>query len=72
LYEDLLNKPTFENKVDIPELDTNGHAYVDLGLPSGTLWSPFNLGATAEMERGDYYAISGQNYVLDWKEDPAN
>ena len=29
---------------------------VDLGLPSGTLWSPVNLGAETEEEYGDYYA----------------
>lgn len=29
---------------------------VDLALPSGTLWSPVNLGANTEEEYGDYYA----------------
>ena len=29
---------------------------VDLGLPSGTLWSPVNLGADTEDEIGDFYA----------------
>lgn len=29
---------------------------VDLGLSSGTLWSPVNLGANSEEESGDYYA----------------
>ena len=29
---------------------------VDLGLPSGTLWSTFNIGATSCEEYGDYYA----------------
>ncbi len=29
---------------------------VDLGLPSGRKWAPFNLGATAPEEYGDYYA----------------
>lgn len=29
---------------------------VDLGLPSGTLWSPVNLGAETEEEFGDYFA----------------
>ena len=28
---------------------------VDLGLPSGTLWYRFNLGAKSEFESGDYY-----------------
>ena len=29
---------------------------VDLGLPSGTLWSPVNIGATQPEEYGDYFA----------------
>ena len=33
----------------------NGHEYVDLGLPSGTLWAKCNLGATAPGDFGDYY-----------------
>ena len=30
--------------------------YVDLGLPSGTLWATFNLGAHSPEEDGNYYA----------------
>lgn len=30
--------------------------YVDLGLPSGTLWATCNLGASAPEEYGDYFA----------------
>lgn len=29
--------------------------YVDLGLPSGTLWARCNIGATVETDYGDYY-----------------
>ena len=29
--------------------------YVDLGLPSGTLWCTKNLGAETETDPGDYY-----------------
>jgi hypothetical protein len=29
--------------------------YVDLGLPSGTLWAKNNLGANSPEEQGDYY-----------------
>ncbi|MBQ4008833.1 MAG: dockerin type I repeat-containing protein [Muribaculaceae bacterium] len=32
------------------------HEYVDLGLPSGTLWATMNIGATAPEEYGDYFA----------------
>ena len=30
--------------------------YVDLGLPSGTMWATFNVGAEAPEEYGDYFA----------------
>ena len=31
------------------------YEYVDLGLPSGTLWAKWNVGATSETEYGNYY-----------------
>ncbi len=34
----------------------NEHAYVDLGLPSGTKWAICNVGATAPEGYGDYFA----------------
>lgn len=33
-----------------------GHSYVDLGLPSGTLWATCNVGAAAPQDYGYYYA----------------
>ena len=33
-----------------------GHEYVDLGLPSGTLWSTCNVGANVPEDYGDYFA----------------
>ena len=33
----------------------NDIEYVDLGLPSGTLWAKYNIGATSETEYGGYY-----------------
>ena len=32
------------------------HEYVDLGLPSGTLWATMNVGANSPEEYGDYFA----------------
>lgn len=32
-----------------------GHDYVDLGLPSGTLWATMNVGASSETDYGNYY-----------------
>ena len=34
----------------------DGHEYVDLGLPSGTLWATMNVGADSPEEYGDYFA----------------
>ena len=34
----------------------DGHDYVDLGLPSGTLWATCNVGANRPEEYGDYFA----------------
>ena len=34
----------------------NGHEYVDLGLPSGTLWATCNVGADTPEGCGDYFA----------------
>lgn len=34
----------------------NGHAYVDLGLPSGVQWAVCNIGAASREQAGDYYA----------------
>jgi len=34
----------------------NGHAWVDLGLPSGTLWATTNVGANTPEAYGDYFA----------------
>ena len=34
----------------------DGRDYVDLGLPSGTLWATCNVGASSPEEYGDYFA----------------
>lgn len=34
----------------------NGHEYIDLGLPSGTLWAKMNVGAKKETDAGLYFA----------------
>ncbi len=34
----------------------DGYGYVDLGLPSGTMWAYSNIGATNPEDYGDYYA----------------
>lgn len=53
------------------------YEYVDLGLPSGTLWCTVNVGAKEETEYGNYYSwgeIETKNAYVDstyslWEED---
>lgn len=45
----------------------NGHEYVDLGLPSGTLWATCNVGATTPEDYGDYFAW-GETHPKDYYE----
>ena len=49
--------------------ELNGHEYVDLGLPSGTLWASCNLGASAPEDFGDYIAWgeTAPKEIYDWK-----
>lgn len=45
--------------LNIYDMSTNGsdsHEYVDLGLPSGTLWATMNVGASSPEDYGDYFA----------------
>ena len=44
------------NKPDDHSGTLNGHDYVDLGLPSGTLWATCNVGAETPEGYGDYFA----------------
>lgn len=52
-----------------PGNSLNGHEYVDLGLPSGTLWATCNLGASVPEAFGDYYAWgeTTTKEIYDWK-----
>ena len=51
----LQNSDTVEQTFVVPALENN-HEYVDLGLPSGTLWATCNIGASAPEEYGDFFA----------------
>lgn len=71
------HEASYELTVDIPidvdpypEYPTyNGHQYVDLGLPSGTKWAAYNMGASAVNEPGDLYFWGNTNPAT--TEDPA-
>lgn len=43
-------------KVSAADGEHAGHGYVDLGLPSGTLWATCNVGATKPEGYGNFYA----------------
>ena len=49
----------YPEKHDTSTLNKNGQAYVDLGLPSGTLWAKCNVGASKESDYGGYYQWGG-------------
>ena len=40
-------------------VDVNGREYVDLGLPSGTLWAAWNVGASSPEGYGVYFSWGG-------------
>ena len=43
--------------------------FVDLGLPSGTLWATYNVGAKRDIEQGDYFTFEeAQKYNCPSKE----
>ena len=49
-----------------PKPKPNGHDYVDLGLPSGTLWSTMNVGASKPSDYGMYFQWGDvQGYTFD-------
>lgn len=52
----------------IDTTSSSNHEYVDLGLPSGTLWATYNIGATKPEEYGDYFAWgeTEPKEVYDW------
>ena len=39
-----------------PKTFNTGHGYIDLALPSGTLWATHNIGATKPEDYGSYFA----------------
>ena len=46
---------------------SSGHSWVDLGLPSGTLWATCNLGSSSPENYGDYYSWGEtNNNKRDW------
>ena len=68
----LLKEPETTSDGDAPEITISEGDYIDLGLPSGTLWASRNIGADHPEEDGDYFAwgdAKGYDYSHDfsWK-----
>ena len=59
-----------------PQENNNGFDYVDLDLPSGTLWATCNVGAKKPEDYGDYFmwgsVTPNTNDVCDWAHAPFN
>ncbi|MCQ2375387.1 MAG: hypothetical protein MJ069_05775 [Salinivirgaceae bacterium] len=55
-YDSFLESKGLKEEFIIYKNSENGHAYVDLGLTSGTLWATCNIGATNPEDYGNYYA----------------
>lgn len=55
---------------------SSGIEWVDLGLPSRTLWAKCNLGAFTETENGNYYmwgsTTPDNNHACNWQNAPFN
>ena len=58
------------------QANSNGFEYVDLGLPSGTLWATCNVGAKKPEEYGDYFmwgsTVPNTDDTCDWAHSPFN
>jgi hypothetical protein len=45
-----------DGMTDLSGQDANGRRYIDLGLPSRTLWAAWNIGADSQEKAGGFYA----------------
>ena len=54
IWSDIVAAKVIQKEYDDSTL--NGHRFIDLGLPSGTLWADCNIGADNPQELGDFFA----------------
>lgn len=70
------NVSSFLNQEDLLAfpVDNNGYDYVDLGLPSGTLWATKNVGAVDVWDYGNYYRFGtgSRKYTYDSPSDDSD
>lgn len=64
-----INEKGISYGLDVEFTTLDDHEYVDLNLPSGTLWATCNVGATTPEDYGDYFAWGETTpkslYILD-------
>lgn len=53
----------------LPDGFSNGHGYVDLGLPSGLKWGTCNVGASLPEEIGEYFTWGGTTAISSYSEE---
>ena len=62
------SKTNKETKKDSVIVESNGHSYIDLGLPSGKLWATMNVGAESPSDYGAYFSwgeiVSKSNVII--------
>ena len=64
------NADAEKEKVEVVEQPAaDGKEFVDLGLPSGTLWATCNVGADSPEEFGDYFAWGETSPKTDYNRD---
>ena len=74
--ESIIN--SLQNTVNNLQIQINSlqMEYVDLGLPSGTLWAKCNIGAPTETDYGDYFmwgsTTPDNNHTCNWANTPFN
>lgn len=61
-------RPSYEDGKTTAELPVSKIAFVDLGLPSKTMWADRNIGANNESDYGDLYSWGETSTKKDYRE----
>lgn len=64
LFDDIEDDIILDDNTTIIDNISNNYKFVNLGLPSGTLWCTKNLCAETETDPGNYYQRDIQNQYM--------
>lgn len=64
MYSELVRLSVPRGEGELPRVMLKFHEYVDLQLPSGTLWATTNVGASSPEDPGNYFAW-GETHPVD-------